>query len=75
MINNEVNQRADLNYMEEEEADSRLILHVPSARVQRRKVSKTPCVLSNDSDVVAYLSAQFFSLGVKNANDIYQFTI
>ena len=58
MINNEVNQRADLSYMEEEEeADSRLILHVASARVQRRKVSKTPCVLSNDSDVVAYLSA------------------
>ena len=57
MINNEVNQRADLNYMEEEEADSRLILHVASTWVQRRKVSKTPCVLSNDSDVVAYLSA------------------
>ena len=70
MIKNEVNQKVNLNCMAEE-FDSRLILHVANARV---KGFKNFLVLSNDSDILAYLLAYFDKF--KNiANDIYQFTV
>ena len=51
----EVNQRANLNCMEEE-ADSRLNFHVANARVEG---FKKVLVLPNDSDVVTQSSAYF----------------
>ena len=55
MINDEINQRADLNCTEEE-ADSRLIFHVANARAEG---CQTFLVFSNDSDFVAYHSIYF----------------
>ena len=49
------NQKADLNYMEEE-TDSRLIFYFVNAKT---KGFKNFLVLSNDSDVVTYFSAKF----------------
>ena len=51
----QVNQRTDANCMEEE-ADSWLLLHVANPRAESWKDF---LVLSNDSDVVKYLSAYF----------------
>ena len=62
MISDEVNQRPDLNCMEEE-TDSRLVLHVANAMAE---VFKNFLVLSNDSDVVTYLSAYFDQFKTKN---------
>ena len=61
MINDEVNQRADFDCLEQE-TNSRLILHV--ARF------KTFLLLSNNSDVVTYLSAYFDQFKTKNVENI-----
>ena len=66
MINDEVNQKADLNCMEKE-ADSRLILHVANARVEG---FKNVLVLSNDYDVVTYLLGYFDLFKRKNGEKI-----
>ena len=55
MINDEVNQRADLDCMKEE-ADSRLILHIATRNTEG---FKNFLVISNNSKVVTYLSAYF----------------
>ena len=61
MTNAEVNQRANLNDMEEGDY-SWLNLHVPIAKVER---FKNFLVLSNDSDVVTYLSKNTERMQVK----------
>ena len=66
IIKDEVNQRLNLNCMEEE-ADSRLNLHVANARAEG---FKNFLVLSDDSDVVTYLSAYFDQFKTKNVEKI-----
>ena len=66
MINGEVNQRADLNCIGEE-SDSRLILHVANTKAED---FKNFLVLSNDSDVVTYLSAYFDQFKTKNVEKV-----
>ena len=61
MTNAEVNQRANLNDMEEGDY-SWLNLHVLIAKVER---FKNFLVLSNDSDVVTYLSKNTERMQVK----------
>ena len=66
MINDEVNQKADFNCMEEE-TDSRMILQFANAKAEGLK---NFLVLSNDSDVVTYLSAYFDQFETKNVKKI-----
>ena len=61
MTNAEVNQRANLNEMEEGDY-SWLNLHIPIAKVER---FKNFLVLSNDSDAVTYLSKNTERMQVK----------
>ena len=67
MINDEANQKADLNCMEEE-TDSRMILYFANAKAEGLK---NVLVLSNDSDVVTYLSAYFDQFETKNVKKIW----
>ena len=57
-----INQRKDLN-CKEEEADTRLILHVDKAAKENFKKF---LILSNDMDVVMYLTAYFEKFKTKN---------
>ena len=66
MINDEVYEGVDLNCMEEE-ADSRLILHVAYASVEG---FINFLVLSNDSNVVTYLSVCFNQLKTNNVKKL-----
>ena len=66
MIIDKVNQGADLHYMEGE-ADSRLDFHVANNGTEG---FKNVLVLSDDSDVVTYLSAFFDQLKTKNFGKI-----
>ena len=66
MINDEVNQRAELNCIEGA-ADSRLILHVANAKI---KCFRNFLVLSNDSDVGSYLLPYFDQFKTKNDEKI-----
>ena len=66
MINDEVNQRAGLNCMKEE-TDYRIILQIVNARAE---AFKNLLVLSNDSDVVTYLSAYFDQFKTKTVEKI-----
>ena len=67
MINDEVNQKADLNCIEEE-TDPRLILYFADAKAEG---FKNFLVLSNDSDIVTYLSAYFDQFETKNVKKIW----
>ena len=62
----QVNQRTDANCTEEE-ADTWLLLHVANSRAE---TFKDFLVLSNDSDVVTYLSAYFDQFKTKNVVEI-----